>query len=280
MNELKCLNCGADQTNGLALCDRCQIAAAVILEFVPVYFRNLARWRPGRAGGRPVPGSRQPASLGAGSAGDHVSNVLDQAGNDISTWAQRLNDDRGVELPQQEDEATTVAALCRLFAEHLTSIATLDWGGDFIVAMGDTEQRLRRLTVRVAPGWYAGECGQCGHPTHVIPGLTWVTCGGCGATTYARDHLDTILSEARGWVARPRKVAEALVAMVDTELSVPRLYERIKKWEQREKIVGLRNLDSDGDETGPKRYRFGDVYDRVIADGPTSARAIVPQDVA
>ncbi len=91
-NELQCLNCGASCTNGLALCDRCQIALSVVLEFLPIYFVNLARWRPGRAGGRPVPGSREPASLGMGCGSDHVSRVLDEAGNEISTWARRAPD--------------------------------------------------------------------------------------------------------------------------------------------------------------------------------------------
>ncbi len=218
-----------------------------------------------------------------GSGSDHVSRVLDEAGNEISTWARRLHDDRGVELPAQEDEATTVAHLCRLFAEHLTSISTLDWCGDFIVAMGAEEHRLRRLTERVAPGWYAGECRQevagdeCRNPTHVIPGLTWVTCSACGTTTYARDHLPTIIHEARGWVAKPKQLAEAIVAMVDSEQSVVKLHERIRKWDLRGKLTGLRSIDADGDEFGPKRYRLGDVLDKLRSDGPTPLRAEVPE---
>jgi hypothetical protein len=247
---MKCLACQADVTNGLALCERCQIAASVILEFLPVYFRNLARWRPGRAGGRPVPGSREPSSLGQGSGGDHVSGALDAAGNDIANYARMLNDDRGVELPEQDDEAVTVAALCRLFAENLTSIATLEWCGGFLREMGEHEQALRVLTERV-------------------PGLTWVTCGTCGATTYARDHLEVIIDEARGWIARPRQMAEVVVALIDTEQSVVRLYERIKKWEQRGKVTGVRRLDAEGDESGPKRYRLGDVLDRLFVEGST-----------
>jgi hypothetical protein len=55
---IDCKHCGATTSNGLALCELSQMAAAKSLEFLPVYFRNLARWRPGRAGSRPVPGSR------------------------------------------------------------------------------------------------------------------------------------------------------------------------------------------------------------------------------
>lgn len=276
---IRCLHCGAETSNGLALCELCRMGAAKVLEFLPVYFRNLARWRPGRAGARPVPGSRIPSS-GATVANDRVSRALDEAGNALTTWARKLTDDRGIKPPIADDEAAQMAALCRWFAENLTSIATLDWCGDFICnerhpkgvecdGLGHHEYRLQCLTLNVAPGWYAGACGNCGAPTHVVPGLTWVTCQMCGVTTYARDHLDTVLDEARGWVARPMRIAEALVALIDTEQSVPRLHKRISKWGERGQIEALRRLDSDGDEVGPKRFRLGEVLDLLYSEGQT-----------
>ena len=268
-NGLTCLACAATTNNGLALCERCRARASVDLEFLPVYFRNLARWRPGRAGSRPVPGSREPVSLGQGAGDDRVSRALDEVGSTVDTWARCLADDRGVDLPTRDGEAETFAALCRTLTENLTSIATLEWCGEFVAAMGRAESWLRALTEKVAPGWYAGACRRCEAPTYVVPGLTWVTCGACGVTTYARDHLDKILDEARGWVARPMRLAEAIVALVDTEISVPKVYERIKKWEQREKIEGVRRLDRDGDPIGPKRYRLGEVLDLIFAEGQT-----------
>ncbi len=263
---MNCHHCTAPTDNGLALCERCQIAASVIFEFLPVYFANLARWRPGRAGARPVPGSREPSALGGG-GDDRIGRVMDEVGGDVSGWARALADDRPIDLPEQGEEAETVTALCRMFAENLTSIATLEWCGEFLRRMTEHEVSLRQLTERVAPGWYAGGCRQCGYATYVIPGLTWVTCsnGMCGATTYARDHLETILDEARGWVARPMRLAEAAVALIDTELSVPRLHKRISKWGEREQIDVVRQH-----EHMPKRYRFGEVLDRILAEGSTS----------
>ena len=260
---MNCLSCEAPTTNGLALCESCRAAASVYLEFLPVYFRNLARWRPGRAGTRSVPGSREPRGP-VTAADDRVSRALNEAGAAITTWARCLADDRGVELPERDDESATIAALCRLLNEHLTSIATLEWAGEFIADTGRHEGTLRALTEKVAPGWYAGGCKHCGYATHVVPGLTWVTCSHCGATTYARDHLDTILDEARGWVARPMRIAEALVALVDTEQSVPRLHKRISKWGERERIGVIRDHDY-----APKRYRLGDVLDMLLAEGET-----------
>lgn len=265
MSTTTCLHCGAETSNGLVLCDLSQTLAARVLDLLPVYFRNLARWRPGRAGSRPVPGSRvlYDGETKAGPS-DRVTRALEEASNDIATWARVLEDDRGIGIPDFDTEAMQVSALCRLLAEHLTSIGTLEWAGEFVTRIAHHEDTLRLLTEDVAPGWYAGGCKRCDSGTYVIPGLTWVKCGGCGVTTYARDHLETVLDEARTWVARPKALAEAIVALVDGEQSVVRLLERIKKWAQRGKLTAYRKVDEDGDEVGPKRYALGEVLDLVL----------------
>ncbi|WP_418061788.1 hypothetical protein [Pimelobacter simplex] len=273
---MSCLHCTAATTNGLVLCDLCQVKAATALEFLPVYFRNLARWRPGRVGAKRVPGSRVlwegPRREGSG---DRVTRALDEASSDLTTWVRVLAEDRGIDVPSADHEWAVVTSTCRTLSGHLASIGTLEWAGTFVRQLGAHEELLRRLTEDVAPGWYAGSCRNevdgalCGSDTYVVPGLTWVTCRGCGVTTYARDHLTTILDEARGWVARPRSLAEAVVALVDAEVSVPRLYDRIRKWSARGRIDAIRRRDEDGDDTGPKRYRLGDVLDLLAAErGP------------
>jgi hypothetical protein len=297
MTEMSCLHCQATTSNGLALCDLCQRKATVVLEFLPIYFRNLARWRPGRAGSRPVPGSRvlYDGEFRGDGTGDRISDRLDEAANALTTRARELVDDRphlarlldrlaDARRAERIDEAQAVAWLCKGFERHLTTVATLGWCGDFVRDLDYHESILRGLTEASIPGWYAGGCrrqvsmeAKCGAATYVVPGLTWVTCGQCGATTYARDHLEAILNEARPWVARPMRLAEAIVALVDTELSVVRLYERIKKWEQRDKIIGIRRLDRDGDEVGPKSYRFGEVLDLLFDEGATRLTGIDAQ---
>lgn len=283
---MKCHYCGAETSNGLALCDLCRRADSINLEFVPVYFGNLSRWRPGRGGSRSVPGSREPSGMSTMSS-DRVSNALDEAGAMLTQYAVRLASDRCIKSPvDQDDEAATMAVVCRWLNEHLTSISLLPWCGDFTSDLAIAERQLRGLTMTVVPGWYAGACQQCGCATYVVPGLTWVTCRhlvprvgedgkrrmvdiGCGTTTYARDHLETILEEARGWVAPPMRMAEALVALIDTEQSVPRLHKRISKWGEREEVDVVRRTDADGDPVGPKRFRLGQVLDRLLAEGAT-----------
>lgn len=274
-----CLHCNAPTSNGLALCDLSQRKASDVLEAIPVYFRNLARWRPGRAGSRPVPGSRvlYDGERRDGSP-DRIARALEDVGNDVAGWAKVLHEDRGIELPDTDTEAEQIAACCDLLAAHLTSVATLEWAGEFVRKLVSHERRLDALT-DVVPGWYAGGCKQvrtlegdlCGSGVYVVPGLTWVTCRACGSTTAARDHLETVLDEARDWVARPKHLAEALVALLDTEESVPQLHDRIRQWSARSQIRDYRKVDVDGDEVGPKRYRLGDVLDRIETRATTNS---------
>lgn len=305
---IRCQHCGAETTNGLALCALCCEYARKCLEIIPTYFRNLARWRPGRAGSRPVPGSRvlYDGYEGSGGTGDRISDALDEAANALTTWARTLIDarpgrltrllDRLSDARREEriDEAQAVAWLCKGFDRHLVSIATTDWCGEFVRDLGGQETRLRKLTEVAVPGWYAGGCRQvvgfdetgaavrCGISTYVVPGFTWVTCRGCGATTHAGDHLEVILEEARDWTARPKALAEATVALVATEQSVPRLYARIRQWASRGDLTATRRStrgygwDEEvkrmvviDEEIGHAKYRLGDVLDRVHSEGAT-----------
>ena len=275
---MNCFHCGAEVTNGLALCELCQRKAVTVLDVLPIYFRNLARWRPGRSGtSRPVPGSRvlYDGHVQGPGTGDRISDTLDETANALTTWARALEEDRpylarlldrlaDARFEERIDEAEMVAWLCKGFERFLTSVATLGWCGEFVRDIGEREESLRGLTENLIPGWYAGACRHCGYATHAIPGLTWVACGHCGATTYARDHLETVLAEARPWVAPPMRLAEAVVALVDTEMSVPKLHKRISKWGERERISIIRANDY-----APKRYQFGEVLDLLLSEGAT-----------
>lgn len=279
---ITCQHCGAETSNGLALCDLCQRFAITALQHLPIYFTNLTRWRPGRAGSRPVPGSRvlydgHDRSQGTG---DRISDRLDEVATQLARRADKLAEARpylrrlldrlaDAEEAGTVDDAESVTWLCRGFARHLTALGTLDWAGEFVTEIAHHESTLRRFTEEFVPGWYAGACRHCEAGTYAVPGLTWITCGGCGATTYARDHLDVVLAEATEWVAPPKRLAEAVVALVDTEMSVERLHKRIAKWGERDLIVTHRRTDPDGDEIGPKRHRFGDVLDNLHSEGAT-----------
>ena len=286
---MTCHHCGAHIDNGLALCELCQRKASTILEYLPIYFRNLARWhRPNRPNGSLGSSGSWLLRRGETTGADRIGAALDLALTMLLDHAATLTKARYFPRPLTytdavlrgdvadaeaealiDDPARWVTALCRGFDEHLVSIATLDWCSQFVTDLAEHDVRLCALTETAVPGWYAGACRVCSANTYVVPGLTWLTCRRCGTTTAARDHVELVLDEARDWIAPPKRIAEAIVALVDTEQSVPKLHERIKKWQQRERLVGIRRLDSDGDEVGPKRYRLGDVLDVLLVDGAT-----------
>jgi hypothetical protein len=315
VSTMRCLHCRAETRNGLALCDLCQRKAETIFEFLPVYFRNLARWRPGRAGSRPVPGSRvlYDGTVRGVGTGDRISDTLDEVLTALTTWARVFVEQRSFarpltlanallseDLPDDlveylnDNPQQAAAGLCTALEFHLVSIATLDWCGEFVTDLSHHEERLRALTETSVPGWYAGSCrrtrtlegDKCGTPTYVVPGLTWVTCGSCGATTHAAAHLDAVIDEARSWVARPKALAEAVVALVDDELSVPRVYTRIRQWAHQGTITPIRfttrgyawndetkSIVVTTEDVGHARYQLGDVLDRVLARRDTQANA-------
>lgn len=279
---ITCKHCGAETSNGLTLCDLCQTFTSSAAEYLPVYFTNLSRWRPGRAGSRPVPGSRVlfDGHDRSQTTGDRISDRLDETLLMLTETADKLADHRpylrrlldrlaDAEEAGHVDDPESVTWLCRGFAKFLPAIATLDWAGEFVTQLAHHEEVLRNLTIECVPGWYAGACRKCDSGTFAVPGLTWVTCGGCGTTTYARDHLEIVVAEAAEWVAPPRRLAEAVVALVDTELSVDKLHKRIAKWGEREQIHTHRRTDVEGDPIGPKRHRFGDVLDTLHREGST-----------
>lgn len=310
MSAMTCLHCGAEQTNGLALCELCQHYVTTSLPFLAIYFRNLSRWKPGRAGSRPVPASREPSG-GVTAREDKVWDVLDEASNAMTTWARALADDRPgrmaatIERILTFDEERCFRLLCALFERRLVTVATLGWAGDFVRDVAEQEATMRQLTERVVPGWYAGGCRQvagfdetgaavrCGAATYVVPGLSWVTCGSCGTTTYAADHLPIVLEEARPWVNTPRGIAGALVALLNDETDVERLWERIRRWGRPQSVIkdkrtgevkrvipagplhvlSVRRLDSDGDEIGARMFRLGDVLDQLQRETRALKRA-------
>jgi len=313
-DQTRCLHCHARTTNGLTLCELCQRKLGTDLEYLPVYFGNLARWRPGKTGARQVPGSRvlYDGTIRESGTGDRISDALDEVLTALTSWARVLTDYRPLPRPHTltdavlsddlaadfaetlvDNPAHAAELLCSGFRGHMASIATLEWCSEIVRIIGRHEERLRRLTETSVPGWYAGSCrrrvtmegGLCGASTYVVPGLTWVTCGSCGTTTYARDHLEMILDEARGWVARPKALAEAIVALVDTEQSVPRLYTRIRQWAFQKDLEPVRRTrrgyawsEHEGrvvvvtEDAGHARYRMGEVLDLVLTRSATRVK--------
>lgn len=266
----ECRSCHATTTNGLNACQTCRARLTVDLEFIPIYFRNLARWRPAYAGSRPVPGSRVLWMGNNTPSTDRIGDALDHCHELLTSWATKLEDKTGLCVLSGDTPAASVVVLCHYLTENVDNLVTFDWVGDVITGTHDTATALLSYTETLIPGWYAGQCAGCTTDTFVVPGLTWVTCRGCGRTTYARDHLDTILTEAGDWVATPKRLAEAVVALIDTETSVELVRDRIRHWGTRELIATYRAVNDQGTEVGPRKHTLGSVIGRIHAD--TQAR--------
>jgi hypothetical protein len=281
---IRCLHCGAETSNGLALCETCRVALVVRLEWVPVHFANLSRlYTPGRPngslGGRIDDGrgiydehGNEIRYVREGGGLAQVQNALSLAHADLIGWARALGDDRPQLIPAIDGigslgEREFVAAFCNLLSVHVASLTTLPWCGDLLASLTRMERRLGRLTDQWVPGWYAGHCQRCQTRCYVEPGVTWVTCPGCGVTTPASDHIDIVLDEARDWIARPKGtpkhpgLAEAIVALTGAS-SIERVANLIRQWHKRGLLVACVYVDRDGDPA-EKRFRLGDVMDRL-----------------
>ncbi|GAB2970204.1 hypothetical protein [Nocardioides montaniterrae] len=289
---MNCLSCHATTTNGLGLCELCTYAASEALGHrgIVVHFGNLARQRkPARPNGSL--GGRGTWLIKRGEvSGSVIDHALSLAANDLATWARALHDDRPqYQPPEQADtEAATVAALCASLAEHLTTIACLEWAGQFVRDTTRHYAALRELTRTVIPGWYAGACRICtAGEMRVVPGDKLASCRDCGATTFARDSLAVILEEASGWVATPKRIAEAVVALSDSEPSVAKVYDRVRQWANRGDLEPIYRYKRDhvydleqqrivvaDVKIGRARYRFGDVFDLLTATRPAKVEQV------
>lgn len=265
---MNCLHCTAETTNGLALCETCRHYLSVSLVNLAAYFTDVDRIQPGRRiKVRSAYQSTPPPPVEPGH--DKISAALDQATAVVLGWVRCLQEDRGVAC-----NATTVPTACGWLEAHTASIATLDWAGDCITEIRDSERELRRILDRADTGWYAGMCGnEIGRveiagtteavtcERHLYGGESqWVVCPECGRTWDASERRTNLIAEARDHVAPVSVIARAVVGLLDEETSVQRLANRIDQWVKRERLtsLGVRVLE---DGKPHRVYRIGDVFD-------------------
>lgn len=303
---MTCLHCGAEVTNGLALCATCRQTLRVGLVNVAAYHADVLRIQPGqRVKVRSAYRSTPPPAVRA--PYDPISNVAAAVDNMLSTWCRALTDDR----PGIGHAPLGAVRQCAWLEGHLRSIATLEWAGELLRDVTASERRLQRILDRSDTGWYAGICGAvlederahdgttcmcachnghdcpcdipggCGSEVAMIaavvcerglyatPGHGWIRCPECGTTYDAASRRDTMMAEAREELAPVSVIARIVVGLVDTEQSVERLTNRIDQWVSRGQLhdLGVRVLDG-----RPRRvYRIGDVFDlvgrKVLRDG-------------
>lgn len=272
MSETKCMSCTATTTNGIALCERCQHTLSVAFVNVAAFYSDVLRIQPGQrvrvrsaytsAPPPPVTPSIDPISA--------TTNYVDAI---VVGWVRNLVDDRpGISQPPAD-----IVKACAWLEDHISTIVTLEWAGECLREMRDCERELQRLVDRSDTGWYAGVCGNeigrevnedgetvpqtCPRSLYGTQSSAWVLCPECGRTWDAAQRRDLMIREARDEVAPVQAIAKACVGLLDGEVSVQRLANRIDQWVKREKLhsMGVRVLVEGGK---PQRvYRIGDVFD-------------------
>ncbi len=272
MSKVQCMFCQADVTNGLALCARCQHTLVVALVNVAAFYTDALRIQPGqRVRVRSTYKSTPPPPVAV--SFDPVTVATGYVDAIVIGWVRNLQDDR----PGIDEPPADVARACAWLERHVLSIVTLDWAAEMLREMRDCERKLQDLIDRSDTGWYAGVCGNeigrqvvddegevvtvtCPRNLYGTMGTSWVRCPECGRTWDSEQRREVMMREARDESAPVSVIARAVVGLLDTEVSVQRLTNRIDQWVTREKLrsMGVRVL-ADGK---PHRvYRIGDVFD-------------------
>jgi len=272
VSGMRCLNsdCGAETTNGLALCKRCQQTLTVALVNVGAFYTDALRIRPGeRVRVKSTFQSAPPPPTAV--TFDPVTVATGFVDAIVIGWVRNLEDDRpGIDQPPDD-----VAKACAWLENHVPTIVTLEWAGEMLREIRQCERRLQQLIDRSDTGWYAGVCGNeigrewtgngvqpvtCERSLYGTMGTSWVRCPECGRTWDAGQRREVMLREARDEMAPVSVIARAVVGLLDTEVSVQRLANRIDQWVKRGKLhdLGVRVLD---DGKPHRVYRLGDVFD-------------------
>lgn len=304
-----CTHCGAATTDHLALCPRCQTTLTVALVNVPAYRADLERIRPGeRVRRRGVHTSTPPTRLDP-PVRDRIAETMDAVDSTIATWCRALADDRPtitapptgyrLQCAWLEQHIATIAtlewaaeALRDLLAAERLLLRELDRSdtGWYAGQCGNVlaEERVHDGRTCACGCHDGGPCdipdGGC-HPEQVlipavvcerglygVPGHGWVHCPKCGSTWDAGARRAILLREARHEVAPVAVIARAVVGLVDTEVSVERLANRIDQWVRRGRLsdLGVRVLDGQHRRV----YRLGEVFDLVMREhAETEVRA-------
>lgn len=270
---MNCLHCTAETTNGLALCSGCCKTLSVALVNTAAFYADALRIQPGQRVKVRSAYQSTPPPLATPSI-DPVTVATCHVDAVVSGWVRCLTDDR----PGIDEPPADIARACGWLERHIPSIATLEWGGELLRDMRECERRLQRLIDKSDTGWYAGVCGNeigrewsdedgevvavtCPRNLYGTMGTTWVRCPECGRTWDASARREVMMREARDEYAPVAVIARACVGLLDTEVSVQRLANRIDQWVKREKLhsLGVRVLVEGG---RPQRvYRLGDVFD-------------------
>lgn len=272
MSATTCQHCHAD-TEGLALCTRCQHTVVRALTNIASYHDDLFAIAPPPAGLRRRHERADPTGSAVARVGvsDPVEDLASRAKATLVAWMRALIDDRhGVTWPSD-----TVPALAQRLGQHIRSIATLGWAGAFAAEVLRLELDLRRFIEANRQRWYAGVCGHepdpekpeefCTRVLYASADHDEVRCPICRTIWPVAKRREILLNAARDIETNVATIARSLSVLLDEQPSQARLERRIQNWVDRGKIERRGHVDTDGRVR--KTYRLGDVLDMLTDDG-------------
>lgn len=284
MSATKCAGprCDAPTTSGLVLCKNCQRTARVGVTNVGTYHGELlslgAQTSRTRRGG----GISDPTGSLATTDPSVQTNAADIAAAETKVellgWINVYVDDR----PTKDHPHDTVVSMAAFLAARTTSIATLEWAGEYLRGVIKLEHSLRSIVERGKGKWYAGICStplegtdgeRCMRDLYASPTSPKVRCPTCGAQHSVADRRSILIEEARETMLPLGTIAQVCVTLLEGEPSVERLFKRIHNWVRRGDLqdYGVRVL---GDGRPHRVYRLGDVLDTLIGDVSKTKRGV------
>lgn len=278
MSALACLHCGAETTNGLALCERHLRQLEEIPADLAAWFADVDRLPPGsRLVVHRTPESQAPSSA---EDSDRIGTALAQAENAVGTWCRVLAEERDLAPPALEvrELADSIRRAAGWLGSHATTIATCEWAAECLRDLRRSALVLRRVLDNADTGRFIGICGHrlpgrpdgpdgepvvCTRGLYAVEGERWKTCPECGLAHDVERRREQLRREIADRLAPLRVVARAAVALTPEEPSVERATRRIEQWVRRGRLrdCGLRHYDdgSGPDPVARRHYRIGDV---------------------
>lgn len=207
-----------------------------------------------RYGSRGPRGGIDPPMLGNPAAADRLAH----AGTTITTWARRVAEERGQELPVPDRRA----------GEHPVAVAAtwlvgqLDWlrhRSYAEEALGGLEAAARTIVRgadRPPEQVIVGAC-ECGTALYAIAGAATATCRACGAKWDVERSRDILRKHLDGMLATAAEIA-VMALHLHPDARRHKVRHLINVWASRTQIT-RRGLSRDGSPT----YRVGEVLARL-----------------
>lgn len=294
MSEQTC-QCGKP-TAGAYLCVRCVNTLEIAIVNVSAYYRDLETLRTKRA--RYGSGAATKGSIGKAQPLPVDDRFTDRTGegtridwearNTVSTWVRAVMEEQpelsgpycryaclhvscGAIFRRRFPRHDTVESMCAYLLRQLSYVTRERWAEEILDELTNIERRMRRLVDRPADRWYAGKCSAptgnaedslCDAELFARAEAGAIVCRTCGTEHDVATRREFLLTEAKGYNVTATEAAGALLAWTDYDGSEDKLIDRIRKWEDREKLIPHGHVM----HLGKRRslYRLGDIQELMI----------------